>query len=373
MKLLIPFVIVVPGIIAFNLYSNEMRIEASSDKASVLAKYLRANPRTQFVQQAVSPGDAQIAAQAGGRFLLAIYPDAKSANAVRNRSALVLPMTQAAFDKATAAEYSVFETEDHSWKAVNPEIAAEIEAYNKQTTAAAQAAGKPTSVEKLIAFKYDTALAQLLGNVLPQGSGLVGFVFAALLGAVVSSLAAMLNAASTIFAMDIFQKHLAPKATQRSVVTVGRISVVFFAAVAVLLAPTLGNPKISNSIFTIIQEGQGFISSGILAAFAFGLIVRRAPRAAGIASLLTNFISYGLLKLLVPQLQFLNRMAVCFALCVLVMGVMTALKPLAQPFEFKAQTGIALAPSPGAKLAGIGVIVVTLIFYVIFSPLGVAK
>jgi SSS family solute:Na+ symporter len=183
----------------------------------------------------------------------------------------------------------------------------------------------------------------------------------------------MLNAASTIFAMDIYQKHLAPKAAQSSVVKVGRVSVVFFAIVAVLLAPALGNPQISNSIFTIIQEGQGFISSGILAAFAFGLIVRRAPHGCGIASLLTNVASYGLLKLFVPQLQFLNRMAVCFALCLLVMGVMTALKPLPRPFEFKARTGLNLESSRPAKLAGLAVVVVTLILYVIFSPLGVAK
>ena len=34
MKLLVPFVIVIPGIIAFNLYSTEMRLEARGDTAS---------------------------------------------------------------------------------------------------------------------------------------------------------------------------------------------------------------------------------------------------------------------------------------------------------------------------------------------------
>ena len=47
--------------------------------------------------------------------------------------------------------------------------------------------------------------------------------------------------------------------------------------VAIFLAPQLGDPAISNSIFTIIQEGQGFISPGILAVFAFGLLVRKGP------------------------------------------------------------------------------------------------
>ena len=55
MKLLIPFVIVIPGIIAFNLYSEQMRIEAVTDRAPVIAKYLKANPQTAFVELATEP------------------------------------------------------------------------------------------------------------------------------------------------------------------------------------------------------------------------------------------------------------------------------------------------------------------------------
>ncbi len=386
LKLLIPFVIVIPGIIAFNLYSLEMQLAAAQDKARVLAKYLQANPDTRFVERADAPSEDRIAAQSAGRYLLAIYPDAPAVAAVRVRNPLVLPMTAAEFAQARPAPLTVFEPEDHSWRAVNPGLTEEIEAYNRQVRAAAAAAGRKPAVEKLIAFKYDTALAQLLGRVLPQGTGLAGFVLAALLGAVVSSLAAMLNAASTIFAMDVFQKHLARQAAPERVVTVGRISVLCFALVAIVLAPKLGDPQISNSIFTIIQAGQGFISPGILSVFAFGLVVRRAPPVCGIAGLVTNAIAYGLL-MIVASIEtlmandvmafvfgnFLNRMAVCFVLCLGVMGVLTRLRPLPQPFEFKRQSAVALETSRGARLAGGVVVVLTLILYLIFSPLGVAR
>ena len=373
MKLLIPFVIVVPGIIAFNLYSGQMRLEARGDTATGLARYLSANPGTKFVEKAIAPTEAQIAAWPAGRYLIAVYPEARSIAGLKTQSPYVLPITQDDVAKLSAAPHTVFVSEDHSWKHVNQGLAEEIAAHNERTEAAARTAGQKTSTEKLIAYKYDTALAQLLGNVLPQGIGLVGFVLAALLGAVVSSLAAMLNAASTIFAMDIYKKFLAPKAEQKTVVFIGRVSVVVFSVVAVLLAPQLGNPKISNSIFTIIQEGQGFISPGILAVFAFGLLVRKAPPVCGVAGLMTNIVSYGLLKAAVPQLQFLNRMAVCFALCLAVMGLLTLLKPLSKPIEFKQNTSISLESSGLAKLAGIAVVVFTLILYVVFSPLGLAK
>jgi solute:Na+ symporter, SSS family len=372
MKLLIPFVIVVPGIIAFNLYSGEMRLEARGDTAGSLARYLAANPATQFVETAAAPTEEEIAAWEPGRYLLAVYPQAAAMARVATHNPYVLPISRAALEGARSAEHTVFISEDKSWSAVNPDLAAEIDAYNARVREAARAAGRTTSSEKLIAYKYDTALAQLLGHVLPQRTGLVGFVLAALLGAVVSSLAAMLNAASTIFSMDVFKKFLAPGARQETVVRVGRFSVVAFGVVAILLAPQLGNPAISNSIFTIIQEGQGFISPGILAVFAFGLIVRRAPYVCGTAGLLTNIVAYGLLKLAVPELQFLNRMAVCFGLCLAVMTLITLLRPLPEPIVFKQNTTIALESSRIAKFGGVAVVAITLLFYFLFSPIGLA-
>jgi SSS family solute:Na+ symporter len=372
MKLLIPFLIVVPGIIAFNLYSNDMRLEARGDTSGSMALYLDANPATQFVETSEAPSDAEIAAWPAGRYLLAIYPDAAAIGALEAASPYVLPITRSEFESTRSGEFTVFVTEDQSWAAVNPGLAEEIEVFNGQVRKAAVTAGRSTTSEKMIAFKYDTALAQLLGHVLPQGVGIVGFVLAALLGAVVSSLAAMLNAASTIFSMDVFKKFIRPKASQELTVRVGRFAVIAFGLVAIFLAPQLGNPAISNSIFTIIQEGQGFISPGILAVFAFGLLVRKGPAVCGTAGLLTNIVAYGALKLMVPDLQFLNRMAVCFGLCLLVMAAITLLRPLDEPVVFKKNTEIALETSNTARIGGILVIGTALVFYFMFSSMGFA-
>jgi SSS family solute:Na+ symporter len=372
MKLLIPFLIVVPGIIAFNLYSNDMRLEARGDTSGSMALYLDANPATQFVETSEAPSDAEIAAWPARRYLLAIYPDAAAIGALEAASPYVLPITRSEFESTRSGEFTVFVTEDQSWAAVNPGLAEEIEVFNGQVRKAAVTAGRSTTSEKMIAFKYDTALAQLLGHVLPQGVGIVGFVLAALLGAVVSSLAAMLNAASTIFSMDVFKKFIRPKASQELTVRVGRFAVIAFGLVAIFLAPQLGNPAISNSIFTIIQEGQGFISPGILAVFAFGLLVRKGPAVCGTAGLLTNIVAYGALKLMVPDLQFLNRMAVCFGLCLLVMAAITLLRPLDEPVVFKKNTEIALETSNTARIGGILVIGTALVFYFMFSSMGFA-
>lgn len=370
MKLLIPFVIVVPGLMAFNLFAGNMQIAAGKDNGAVLAKYLAANPQSEVVTVEEAPSEERLRAIGENAHVLAVYPDSQDISLAKSPSGNVYLLSQAAFNAAQASLSgpTVFISDDYAFASANPSLAAELAAYNT----AVLAQYPKVATEKLLGFKYDTALGQLLSNVLPQGTGLLGFVLAALLGAVVSSLAAMLNAASTIFSMDIFKKYIRPDASQSAIVVLGRIMVAVFAIVAVVVAPMLGNPKISNSIFTIIQEGQGLISPGILAVFAFGLLVHKGPRICGVAGLLTNIVVYPLLKFAVPDVNFLNRMAICFFLCIAVMTVITIARPLARPIEFEARNVVALESSKGARKAGIGVVILTVMLYVIFSPIGIA-
>ena len=198
---------------------------------------------------------------------------------------------------------------------------------------------------------YDTAFALLIGKLLPSGTGLQGFVLAAILGAVVSSLASMLNSASTIFTMDLFRKYVSPGASQQTLVRVGRVCVVVFVIIGCLISPLLGNPNFGG-IFKYIQEFQGFISPGILAVFVFGLLV--------------NPLMYGLLKLVAPSLAFLDRMALSFVCVLLVMGAITALRPMASAFELPTKTRIELVSSRLARYGGVAVVIATVVLYVIF-------
>ena len=385
MKLLIPFVVVIPGIIAFNLFAKDMQNQSTGSNAAVIALYAQANPETELVDVVEAPSEEAIVAWPEGRFMIAVYADEANMKAAKTQNPFVLPLTRETYDELQARPYTVFDSDDKAWQTVFPALAAELATYNSSVRDAAKAAGVNVTAEKFIAYKYDTALGQLLSSVLPQGTGLVGFVLAALLGAIVSSLAAMLNAASTIFTMDIFKKHISPHAGQKAMVLLGRVCVVVFSAIAIFLAPQLGNPKISNSIFTIIQAGQGFLSPGILAVFAFGLLVRKAPPVAGVVGLVLNVIAYSFLWYLstLPSVManetmaivignFLNRMAICFGLCLVAMTVITLVKPLPQPVEFHTKTELNLTASKGARLAGIVVIIITLALYVLFSPIGLA-
>jgi len=310
MKLLIPFIIVMPGMIAFNLFSKDMQAVADQENARALQRWeqLRSNPTGELV---------------------IFWPD-------------------------------------QAWRQRNIELAVQMDNHNSKIQGRADQTGGRMTQENLIGYKYDTAFGFLLSRVLSEGSGWQGFVLAALLGAVVSSLAAMLNAASTIFSLDLYRAYIAPGASQKHLVNLGRVTVGAFMVIGCVLAPNLGNPKISNSIFAIIQEGQAYIYSGILAVFLVGLLVRRAPPVTGAVGLVLGPVSFWLLKQLAPGVSFVNRASISFGVVIAAMLLITALKPLAKPVEFVPNARIDLTSSRSAKIGGVLVVLATLALYVVF-------
>lgn len=207
----------------------------------------------------------------------------------------------------------------------------------------------------------DQAYAILLKNLLPEG--LRGVMFAALFGAVMSSLDSMLNSASTIFTMDIYKPHFNQEAKPKQLVKVGRYATAVLIFAGCLLAPL---PAKFEGVFQYIQMIWGFLSPGIVAVFIFGLIFRRAPLSAALSALILGIPIYGLLLWLAPEVAFLNHMAITFAALVLVMGAITLWRPLAQPVVFNTHSSIDLTPHPLAKWGGMVVIAITIFFYIYF-------
>jgi len=206
----------------------------------------------------------------------------------------------------------------------------------------------------------DQAYAVLIRELLP--SGLRGIMFAALFGAVMSSLDSMLNSASTIFTMDIYKKYFNKNAASNKTVKIGRIATAAFVIIGCIVAPL---PAHFSGVFKYIQMIWGFISPGIVAVFLFGLLFRKAPQSAAVTAMLAGIPIYGLLLWLLPEVAFLNHMGVTFVLLILQMTIITVLKPLPEKVIFEKNTEKP-ASSQFAKWGGIVVIVLTVILYIIF-------
>ena len=85
------------------------------------------------------------------------------------------------------------------------------------------------------------------------------------------------------------------EASPKNMVFVGRFTTVIFVVIGAFIAFFLKD--FPQGIFTFIQEFQGFISPGILGAFLFGFIFKRAPRKAGISALVGSLLIYTFLLL----------------------------------------------------------------------------
>ena len=83
----------------------------------------------------------------------------------------------------------------------------------------------------LVGYKHDAAFPLLMKRLVFNHPGIRAFVVAALYGAVISSLAAILNAASTLFTMDLYRQYFNRQASQSNLVLTGRICVAVFTVI----------------------------------------------------------------------------------------------------------------------------------------------
>jgi SSS family solute:Na+ symporter len=207
----------------------------------------------------------------------------------------------------------------------------------------------------------DEAYPTLIRRILPPE--LRGVMLAALTGAVMSSFNSMLNSASTIFTMDLYSRHFRKDASARDQVRVGRLATGVFIVVACLWAPFISR---FEGVYTYIQTVWGFITPGIVAAFLFGMVVKRAPPAAAIGAMLLGVPLYGVLLSRFPEVAFLHHMAITFLIQVAFMAFVTWKRPLSTPVTFPDAGRIDTTPLPTARFWGVSIIVATALLYVVF-------
>jgi SSS family solute:Na+ symporter len=258
-----------------------------------------------------------------------------------------------------------------------------------------------------VAKAGELAYPHLITQILPWYLG--GVMLAALSGAVMSSFNSGLNSASTIFTIDLYGGYVNRHASPARQVAVGRWATAAIVVVACLWAPIISS---FEGVFNYIQEIWGFISPGIVAAFLGGLVIRRAPAAAGKTALLLGAALYAVCrvpkwilesihevnlraadgkKILVRfsegasgadgpwepiggflqaiydfnNIAFLHHMFLVFVVLIAVMAVITWRRPRTEPIEFP-RSSIDTTVPRSTYVFGAGIILVTIALYVIF-------
>ena len=142
----------------------------------------------------------------------------------------------------------------------------------------------------LINANAQQAFPLLVAKVLP--SGIRGLVVAGLLAALMSSLAGVFNASSTLFTMD-FYSRFNQNASQESLVRIGRIATAVMVVVGLLWIPVIQG---SRGLYDYLQSVQGYLAPPIFVVFFFGVFMKRLNAQGCLAALGVGF-AMGLLRL----------------------------------------------------------------------------
>ncbi len=186
-------------------------------------------------------------------------------------------------------------------------------------------------------------------------AGLRGLIFAALIAAVVSSLASMMNSISTIFTMDVYRSMIGGR-PERHYVTIGRLAAFAAMGFALVLAqPFIGG---FESGFQTVQEYSGFIAPGVVAVFLLGFFSKRTNAAGAFTALFASIGVNIALKFGMPDVPFIIRIWIVFMSCLVAAILASRSTPAPQTDRTVALGDIAFATSVIFNVLAVAVVVI---------------
>ena len=238
----------------------------------------------------------------------------------------------------------------------------------------------------------NAAFPALVKTIMPVG--LRGLLAGGLLAALMSSLASVYNACSTLYTMDIYQKQH-PEASEKQLVKVGRIATGVVVLLGMAWIPLMS--RISSGLYDYLQSVQSYLAPPIAVVFLFGVFFKRLNAKGAYSSMVIGFI-LGVSKLtiqimkdnfspdsLIYKFGNMNFLYFCIYLFVFSAVVMVVVSLLTEKPDEQQIQGLTFATTVSSDKAAsraswnaldvvLSLIVVAIIIAVMtyFSPIGIA-
>jgi SSS family solute:Na+ symporter len=221
--------------------------------------------------------------------------------------------------------------------------------------------------------------------------GLRGLLAGGLLAALMSSLASVYNACSTLFTMDIYKK-IKPEAGNKELVKVGRITTTVVVLLGMAWIPLMS--KISGVLYQYLQSVQSYLAPPIAAVFLLGVFFKRINAKGAYSAMVVGFI-IGIIRIILElnrdklsgflyQFATINFLYFCIILFIISIVIMVIVSLMTPPPSSDQLNGLTYATTLSVDKARsraswnawdvwLSVIVLLLIitFFGYFSPLGV--
>lgn len=210
--------------------------------------------------------------------------------------------------------------------------------------------------------------------------GLSGLMIAALLAAVMSTVAAALNSCSTLVVYDVFSK-LKPNLSDASKIRIGRITSVAVLVLAVIWSPFLGD---LGGIFELINQMFSIFAPSIVAVFLWGILTKKGTANASFWTLLGGSLFAGIVFLIekyaiihgIPNyisspdgfgINWLRQTYIYFIISSVIYGIITFFDKSDQVISEDFYVKVNLVPtSNSVKYLSVLLVIIMIIIYVIF-------
>ena len=237
----------------------------------------------------------------------------------------------------------------------------------------------------------DQAFPAMVKLLLP--AGIRGLVVGGLLAALMSSLAAVFNSCSTLFTMDIYKK-LKPRASEKTLVHVGRIATGVVVVCGILWIPLM--KFISSELYHYLQSVQAYFAPPIFSVFLLGLFWKRINSQGALTALIGGFV-IGMLRLAAEIFKDklsgwlytfadINFLYFCVYLTLLCIGMMIVVSMLTRAPNYEKIQGLTYATTVDEDkkasraswnkkdvILSVVVLIIIALVMVLFSPLVIAK
>ena len=139
----------------------------------------------------------------------------------------------------------------------------------------------------------DDVFLYLVDEVVPKYYGFTGLILAGVAAAVFSTIDAMMNAATTLFTVDVYKKYIKPTADEKAILLTGRVTVIIMAVLASVMALYTYDPNGKGNFFLTVASRGSYFTPGIIVAFFGGILFPKASmRGALWAILIAPFFAF---------------------------------------------------------------------------------
>ena len=215
----------------------------------------------------------------------------------------------------------------------------------------------------------DNAYPYLVTEVLPKM--LFGIFAAVIFGAILSSFAGALNATSTLFSLDFYKPIINKKADDKQIARAGKTVTVIVGIISIIVAPFISFAP--AGLYQFVQEFNGLYNMPLLVIILFAFYSKKATAFGAKMTIAIHIILYALSKVFLKDIHFLYVLSLLFFLDILILIVVSKIKPDGEFVLNSFDTKVNIEPWKHTKLVASILVVVVILTYVAFSPIGFAR